>query len=111
MMNIKESRRKNVRVLAIDPGGPRFGFAVLEGPDRLVDWGLRKVKGGKTAHGTRPMSGLSALDLAEAPVDQPVRSFKHGEAKARTAGVDGQHPHVLSSRLLNIHHVPRDRSP
>jgi hypothetical protein len=28
------------RVLAIDPGSGGFGFAVLEGPDRLVDWGV-----------------------------------------------------------------------
>jgi hypothetical protein len=29
------------RVLAIDPITRGFGFAVLEGPDRLVDWGVK----------------------------------------------------------------------
>jgi Holliday junction resolvasome RuvABC endonuclease subunit len=28
------------RVLALDPTHPGCGFAVLEGPDRLIDWGV-----------------------------------------------------------------------
>lgn len=31
------------RVLAIDPISRGFGFAVLEGPDRLIDWGVVHV--------------------------------------------------------------------
>ena len=33
------------RVLAIDPTSKGFGFAVLEGPDRLVDWGVKHASG------------------------------------------------------------------
>src|ERR1043166_6601564 len=36
-----------IRVLAIDPTTSGFGFAVMEGPDRLVDWGVREVAGDK----------------------------------------------------------------
>lgn len=32
------------RVLAIDPTHRGFGFVVLEGPDRLVDWGVVQVR-------------------------------------------------------------------
>jgi len=32
------------RVLAIDPSIRGFGFAILEGPDRLIDWGVRETK-------------------------------------------------------------------
>lgn len=32
------------RVLAIDPTSRGFGFAVLEGPGHLVDWGIRWVR-------------------------------------------------------------------
>jgi hypothetical protein len=32
-----------VRILAIDPSSKGFGFAVLEGTDRLVDWGFARV--------------------------------------------------------------------
>ena len=33
------------RVLAIDPTTKGFGFAVLEGPEVLVDWGMKQVRG------------------------------------------------------------------
>lgn len=32
-----------MRVLAIDPSTKGFGFAVLEGSERLLDWGLARV--------------------------------------------------------------------
>jgi hypothetical protein len=33
----------NVRILAIDPSPRGFGFAVLEGPRRLLDWGVAEL--------------------------------------------------------------------
>ena len=35
---------KDIRVLAVDPSTRGFGFAVLEGPERLVDWGVKETK-------------------------------------------------------------------
>jgi len=35
---------KDIRVLAIDPSTRGFGFAVLEGPNRLIDWGVKETK-------------------------------------------------------------------
>jgi Holliday junction resolvasome RuvABC endonuclease subunit len=32
------------RVLAIDPCSRGFGFAVLEGSDRLIDWGVKETR-------------------------------------------------------------------
>ena len=37
------------RVLAIDPTYRGFGFAVLEGPRRLIDWGVKQMRRTKTA--------------------------------------------------------------
>jgi hypothetical protein len=37
------------RVLAIDPTGRGFGFAVLEGPRKLIDWGVKQIRKEKTA--------------------------------------------------------------
>jgi Holliday junction resolvasome RuvABC endonuclease subunit len=34
----------DIRVLTIDPSTRGFGFAVLEGPDRLIDWGVKETK-------------------------------------------------------------------
>ena len=35
---------KDRRVLAIDPSTRGFGLAVLEGPERLIDWGVKETK-------------------------------------------------------------------
>jgi Holliday junction resolvasome RuvABC endonuclease subunit len=37
------------RILAISPGTRGFGYAVLEGHDTLVDWGVKSVTGQKNA--------------------------------------------------------------
>jgi hypothetical protein len=36
------------RVLAIDPNHRGFGYVILEGPERLIDWGTRQVQGHKS---------------------------------------------------------------
>jgi len=41
-MSIKNE--KVIRVLAIDPSTRGFGFAVLEGPSRLIDWGVKETR-------------------------------------------------------------------
>jgi hypothetical protein len=38
-----------VRVLSIDPASRGIGFALLEGPNRLIDWGFRNTRGDKDA--------------------------------------------------------------
>ena len=38
-----------MRVLAIDPSTKGIGFAVLEGPEQLVDWGVKQVGEDKNA--------------------------------------------------------------
>jgi Holliday junction resolvasome RuvABC endonuclease subunit len=40
---------KEICVLAIDPSTRGFGFALLEGPNRLIDWGVKETKKNKTA--------------------------------------------------------------
>src|SRR5436309_7902342 len=40
---------KDIRMLAIDPSTRGFGFAVLEGPNRLIDWGVKETKKNKNA--------------------------------------------------------------
>ena len=38
-----EPLKTHVRVLSVDPSTNGFGFAVLEGTDQLIDWGVAKV--------------------------------------------------------------------
>jgi hypothetical protein len=41
------SSEDNLRVLAINPSRDGFGFAVLEGPEQLIDWGVKRAKQAK----------------------------------------------------------------
>jgi RNase H-fold protein (predicted Holliday junction resolvase) len=38
-----------LRVLAVDPSTRGFGYALFEGPDRLVDWGTKDIRKYKPA--------------------------------------------------------------
>lgn len=40
---MSKSTIQNKRVLAIDPSTRGFGFAVLEGPKSLIDWGVKDL--------------------------------------------------------------------
>lgn len=51
-------RLKESRILAIDPAGRGFGFAVLEGAGRLIDWGVR---GAKARNHSRAIGDLEEL--------------------------------------------------
>ncbi|MHB8522093.1 MAG: RuvC family protein [Limisphaerales bacterium] len=53
------TRPPDIRVLAIDPTTKGFAFAVLEGPDRLVDWGTKTT----TARGHKQAECLSRIRL------------------------------------------------
>lgn len=46
---MRHSSANDRRVLAIDPYPRGFGFAVLEGPERLIDYEVKKVRGDKNS--------------------------------------------------------------
>lgn len=50
-----------IRVLAIDPTTRGFGFVVVEGADRLVDWGLRDIREDKEQRTVEKLDGLLSL--------------------------------------------------
>jgi len=52
------SSRKEVRVLAIDPSTRGFGFAVLEGPSRLIDWGVKETRSNKNTKSLKLIADL-----------------------------------------------------
>jgi RNase H-fold protein (predicted Holliday junction resolvase) len=47
-----------LRVLAIDPSTRGLGFAVLEGPHRLLDWGVKQAPDNKNAECVRIVKDL-----------------------------------------------------
>jgi hypothetical protein len=50
--------RSNVRVVAVDPTHTGFGYVVFEGPNFLVDWGVRRVTGEKNRSCAKAVSQL-----------------------------------------------------
>lgn len=50
--------RSEVRVLAIDPTTRGFGFAVFEGVERLIDWGVVSVAADRNARCLTRLAGL-----------------------------------------------------
>jgi len=47
-----------IRVLALDPFARGFGFVVLEGPQNLVDWGMKEARKNKTARSLEQIAAL-----------------------------------------------------
>ncbi|MFZ6016829.1 MAG: hypothetical protein ACOYU0_04290 [Nitrospirota bacterium] len=41
---MKNDHQKENRILALDPANRGFGFAVLEGLERLIDWGVKEAR-------------------------------------------------------------------
>lgn len=51
---------KHFRILAIAPSTRGFGFAVIEGQETLVDWGVKTVKGDKNVQSLAKVEKLIA---------------------------------------------------
>jgi Holliday junction resolvasome RuvABC endonuclease subunit len=51
---------KHLRILAIAPSTRGFGFAVLEGQETLVDWGVKSVKADKNTQSLAKVEELLA---------------------------------------------------
>src|SRR5262245_53799223 len=49
---------KDIRLLAIDPSTRGFGFAVLEKPNRLIDWGVKETKTDKKKRSLKLIADL-----------------------------------------------------
>ena len=59
-LSMSHPTQNHHRILAIAPSSKGFGFAVLEGPETLVDWGVKTVKGDKNAESLAKVEKLIA---------------------------------------------------
>ena len=57
------TNRINSRILAIAPSSHGFGFAVLEGEEKLVDWGVKRVSEDKNRQSLLRVAELIAYYL------------------------------------------------
>ena len=72
--------RDTSRIVAIEPSSKGFGFAVLECPARLVDWGVVRVKDRNHADGLKRAEILIARYQPDVVVlqDDGTRGFRQG---------------------------------
>jgi len=68
---------KEFRILAVAPSYRGFGFAVLEGQDTLVDWGVRNVEGNKNAQSLNRVEELIAQYEPGVLVLQDIEDSRH----------------------------------
>ena len=84
---------KYPRILAIAPSTRGFGFALLEGLDTLVDWGVKSAEGDKNSQSLKKVEELIAHYQPDVMVlqDTSIKPFRRAE-RIRT----------LSKRLITL---------
>jgi len=55
---MNNSFKETIRVLAISPTSGGFGFVIFEGPERLIDWGLKTARDETNARCVRLVADL-----------------------------------------------------
>src|SRR5436309_13405327 len=105
---MKDFRINLKRILAIDPCARGFGFAVLEGSDRLVDWGVKDVNGRKNFKSLKAIKTLIEqydpdLVLAEDSAARGSRRWR------RTRNLIPKLLDLCSAKRVRIRLVPRLR--
>jgi hypothetical protein len=80
----------NLRVLGLDPTIRGFAYAVFEGPERLLDWGLRHVPQPRNRESVSRIRKL--IDIYQPSViaiEEMGRSQKRSRARDLAASVEG----------------------
>jgi Holliday junction resolvasome RuvABC endonuclease subunit len=96
------------RVLAIDPTHRGFGYVVLEGPERLIDWGTRHVIGQKNKASLRAASELISLYRPHILVIEDVDA-KGCWKRRRVRELLGALELLARERGLTVRRVPRNK--
>lgn len=55
---MRRTRTTHTRVIAIDPYAQGFGFVILDGPDNLIDWGLKATMDDKRTRSLKRVQEL-----------------------------------------------------
>src|SRR5438477_1004480 len=78
---MKKVLPKYPRILAVAPSTRGFGFALLEGLDTLVDWGVKTVTGDKNTQSLSRMKELIAHYRPDVLVlqDTSTKPFRRSE--------------------------------
>jgi Holliday junction resolvasome RuvABC endonuclease subunit len=94
------------RILAIDPISRGFGFAVLEGPERLIDWGVVHVRTDKHAGCLRRIASLVESHQPTVIVTEDI-SVNRPRRSARVALLIAAIRELASDRGIRFNAIPR----
>jgi hypothetical protein len=104
----RRTHRTNDRVLAIVPSSRGFGFAVMEGGDTLVDWGVRSVTGDKNADALKKADAMIALYKPTVLVLEDA-SAKGSRRSPRIRDLTKEIIATAASRRMKVALFSRDR--
>lgn len=99
---------RDIRILAIDPSTRGFGFAVLEGTDRLIDWGVKETKTDKSR---RSLKIITALMEQYEPTVVVVEDYagKGSRRCDRVVKLISEISKLSSKRKIRVRSVSRDQ--
>ena len=105
---MKHTHRTHLRVLAIAPSTRGFGFAVLEGQETLVDWGVKSVKKEKN---TRCVAKVEELIAHYQPglIVLEDSSVKDARRAIRMQALTQQIIAMASNRKLSVALISRQQ--
>lgn len=89
------------RIIAIDPRSSRFGFAVFEGPTRLLDWGIKSFRGG--VNSVRIPASVKIRGLMDEFLPDAVVFMRRGAETADTARMRAALTQEAEKRLIAVH--------
>jgi len=92
---------KQHRILALAPSTRGFGFAVLDGKETLVDWGVKSVDGDKNARSLERLEALVACYLPEVIIMED-HSAKSSRRSTRIRELGRQIIAAASNRKIRV---------
>lgn len=99
---------KHFRILAIAPSTVGFGFAVLEGQDTLVDWGVKKVEGDRNIQSLAKAEKLIAFYQPGTLVLEDVFA-KNSRRSPRIRKLSRQIIKLAAARKVSVKAFSRDQ--
>jgi len=98
---MKKMSPKFFRILAIAPSTRGFGFAVLEGQEKLVDWGVKSIKKDKNIGAIAKVEEMIAHYQPDTIVLED-HSAKHSRRSARIQALSKRIIAVAKSRNVTV---------
>jgi hypothetical protein len=93
-----------LRILAVDPASRGLGYVVLEGKDKLIEWGFRNARGNKDA---QRIAYVEMLLSRYKPDVLILEEFGGRQRSPRIQKITDAFAKVASDWGTQIHRIPR----